>query len=223
MKKQFFLVLGLPRSGSTLLTNLINSQDNVFCVSEPLWEKRGFGRVKTYGKLKIKENLDINEIPLRLKEELIKGDYNFGGYKETFRYWQFDYMEQHINEDLDFIIRISRDPVQNFGSWKKKKQWGIQYNSVQEFAKCYNELMNFKFKKIYDIQYEKILSEGISYLNKVLPIKFSTDKLNPYHFSYGDSVANSSKKIIEPIHNNNVNDDEIKYLKKNINDKSFVF
>ena len=220
--KSFFIVLGLPRSGSTLLTNLINSQENSFCSSEPLWEMDNFKRVKTFGKVKIETPYTINEIPTKLKESLIDSDFDFGGYKETYRHWQNKYLLPHINEELDFIIRINRDPIQNFGSWKKKSNWGKQYSSVEDYTECFNSLKGLEFKKIYDVQYEKIIELGIDYLNDILPIKFSTDIIRPSHFTYGDSNANVSKNIKNPQINQNVNDDEINYLRKNINNENFI-
>lgn len=222
MIKQLFIVLGLPRSGSTLLTNLINSQTKSFCVSEPLWEMDNFKKVKTFGKIKIDESYDINDIPNKIKSSLIKSEFDFGGYKETFRHWQNKYLVPHINDDLDFIIRISRDPIQNYGSWKKKSNWGKQYSDVKDFSDCFNSLKNLEFKKIYDVQYEKIIEEGIDYLNDVLPIKFDNESLKPSHFTYGDSFANSSKNIKQPEFNTNVTKDEINYLKENIDNENFI-
>lgn len=223
MKKLFFLILGLPRSGSTLLTNLINSQPTGFCASEPLWENENFHKVKTFGKiLPPLDSLRTQDIPSFLKNQLNTNNFTFGGYKETYRNWQFDYLKPHINNDLDFIIKIYRDPVQNFGSWKKKKNWGKQYDSATDFVTCYNNFKDITFKKVYNIQYEDILKGGIDYLNETLPISFSTEKITSYGFTYGDARANLSTNINPPLPNSNLSVDELDYLKNNINDKSFV-
>lgn len=213
--KNFFLVLGLPRSGSTLLTNLLNSQDDGFCISEPIWEKFNFKTVKNYGKVSIDNYTPYNSITHTLKNYLENSEYSYGGLKETYRSWQKECVDIALKGDYDFIIKIYRDPIQNYSSWKKTN-WGAEYRDINKFISSYNELKNLNHKKIYELNYEMIVKDGIDYINSILPFKLKRDEIIPAGFRYGDVKANSSKRIIKPTNYNSLTESEITEIKKNI-------
>ena len=128
MKSEYkikFIIVGLPRSGTTILSNYINSYNNAFCFIEPHWEfqrcntkrffkdnkLKGIHSFKYYKKKKLPLNDAINKIQKK---------YDIVGFKETYRSNIYRNFNENIpNDELinDYLkndyrlISIIRKPV----------------------------------------------------------------------------------------------------------------
>jgi hypothetical protein len=195
-----FSIVGLPRSGTTLLSNIFNSYDNSFSLVEPKWVRDYDRNYFTTDKISINIDSDLVESVNKLVK--VEKKYNVGCIKETFRIHQKEYSDYLLKDDIiDSVIFIFREPVSNFSSWKKTK-WGSYYDDVDYFIQCYNSLyqlyLNQKNKKL--VIYEKLCNSKLQYLNSIFTeMKFDDiEKLKPTNFKFGDEKANLGGNINSP-------------------------
>lgn len=213
--KKFFLILGLPRSGTTLLNNILNSQSNIFSISEPIWEKIQTGKINSFGKINLNTNLQPIEIVPKLQQFLKSSDtYDYGGIKETFRHWELLPVSIAQLSNIDFIFRIKRNPIDCFGSWKEKTSWGNNYTNIDSFITSYKEISSINHDNIIDIDYDLMIDNGIDYLNNVLPFTIERFEVSPTNFGYGDVKANNSTKIEKRPSKKNISTYELQRLKE---------
>ncbi len=210
--KIVFGILGLPRSGTTLLNNIFNTYKNSFCISEPHW-----ANILNPGSIKL-DKIDIDcrnnsEIYPNIKN-LIDTNNNFimGGVKETFRHHQVESANYIINSsNVDLIIGIFRDPVSGFNGWLRTA-WKGYYISPQNYVTTYmsffNTLSNIKNKKVVMLKYEDVCDGGIDYINSKLQNIVELSPINEVkktNYVFGDPSANLGGKINTPnINNGNI-------------------
>lgn len=206
--KQKILIVGLPRSGTTIISNTINSLKNAFCFIEPHWEKSLKGKVSFDDKkLKWIWGLDYysgDALPLDHAITKILNKYDLVGFKETFRSNIYESFYKNIsNQDLLFkyktagykIIPIIRNPL---NVWNSNKSFNPDKDSwagrLDLFIQNYCDFINF-IKPLNPIIFErfvqfpeKTLKEfGLDVPNK---IEIQSRKLK-----MGDVGARSSTKI----------------------------
>jgi len=198
-----FGIIGLPRSGTTLLSNIFNSYDNSFSLVEPKWVKDYDNNYFTTDKISINIDCDLVESVNNLVK--IEKKYNIGCIKETFRIHQKEYTDYLISDNrIDSIIFIFREPISNFSSWKKTK-WGSYYEDVDYFIECYKNLYQTYLdqKNKHLIIYEKLCLDKNNYLNLIFKDFIFEDIqiLKPTNFKFGDEKANSGGNIELPNSN----------------------
>lgn len=207
-KKLFFVIEGLPRSGTTILTNIFNSFENAFCFSEPLWQliqdPYGIRLGKLEGKIwppSVKADKMIPE----LKRIVETHNYSIGGIKETYRDWQSKCVDIVDDSELDFRIFILRSPEHNFSGWKKTP-FGKEYYDVDIFSRNYKnflERIETKSSKVpsYIIKYEELCAaeDTLSYIEEVFAGLLDVSGpllLESTGYAYGDSVGNNSRAVL---------------------------
>lgn len=212
-KRTIFGVLGLPRTGTTLLNNILNSYTNGFCISEPHW-----ANILNPGSVRV-DNINIdcskNDKIYENIDKIVNGEkYLIGGVKETFREHQMESSNFILNSSyVDVVVGIFREPVSGFNGWLRTNWRGyyIDYNNyIKSYLSLYNTLINLD-KKIVLLKYEKICNDGVNYINQ----KFNSigvelpfiNEIKKTDYIFGDSSANSGGKIKKPnIKNDNIND-----------------
>lgn len=117
--KCIFQVIGVPRSGTTILTVGLDSMQNIVCLSEPhlLWLKEGYFY---YNPKKYSGNQNWVKVtipPHKLIGQVIDNNkINFVGFKETFRekahpYPSENFIKSNVRKrNVDFTVCIIRDP-----------------------------------------------------------------------------------------------------------------
>ena len=141
VESPLFAVIGLPRSGTTLLSNMLNSFDNSFCLSEPHWAKILNPNAFRLDKLSGHFSFQTNESLMSELQSFTKNsNYTCGGVKETYRIWQpASVMFPYNSQDLSFIFFIFRDPLSVYNSAKK---WGGKYCEISNHVTNYTSLAN---------------------------------------------------------------------------------
>ena len=194
------IVVGLPRSGSTLLCRIIHSADDCVCLSEPHLEALSLKTCKTLRDDKISDiGLEVfsdREMPLDEAMSELSKAFKIAAFKETFRPEPFKQWGL-FNEDLlktykrnkYKVIGIVRSPLKNFNSWKSR-EWGGWTNDVDVFIESYHQILQFCDGDI--IRYEDLLSSPVHVMGK-LGITFS--ELRPMAAEFGDIEALESTSV----------------------------
>ena len=186
--KNIIFILGMPRSGTTLVEQIISSHNNVF----------GAGEIGYLSKLIYDNFFDKNNINL-VNSLINNNSTNLRNLAEKYYSYikNFDFEQSYITDKalLNFqwigfirilfpnakIINCLRNPKDNCLSIYKnlfdhEGPWCYDKRELTEFYKLYMDLMNFWKEKypnsIYDVQYENLvldsdkqIKELISYLN----------------------------------------------------------
>jgi hypothetical protein len=201
------MITGVPRSGTTLLSNFINSCENAFCLSEPHHEFRGNG-VFSVDKLHDVDCLptydETSALPLdRFVTDILdrRIGYDVGGFKETYRGIAFarDIQNQHTIEHYAntgyTVIGIVRDPVRVWNSQKTTKLTlhGSNPDPIKNFIQNW-----FGFMSVVPnpICYELFCLNPVAELERKTGIKISGKaELKPTKFAIGDGYAKMSASI----------------------------
>lgn len=194
------IVVGLPRSGSTLLCRMIHSADDCVCLSEPHLEDLSLKTCKTLRDDKISSiGLKIvtdGEMPLDIAMSKLNKLFKIAAFKETFRPEPFKQWGL-FNEDLlntykrnkYKVIGIVRSPLKNFNSWKSR-DWGSWTSDVDVFIDSYHQMLQFCDGDI--IRYEDLLSSPVHVMSR-FGITFS--ELRPMAAEFGDIEALESTSV----------------------------
>lgn len=208
-KKQMkILITGLPRSGTTILTNYINSMENSFCFIEPYWEYERTGKSKFFKDEKLKNCYYLkykkNEtLPLDKAVDKILKKYDFVGLKETFRSNAYkNIAPEIINENLlrkhkgkYKIIGIVRNPLNVWNSLKSfeknKSSWA---GNIDLFIQNYCNFFKF-IEPNKPIVYENFVLSPKETLKKInINTKDITNILHR-NSGMGDKTANLSSVL----------------------------
>jgi hypothetical protein len=212
------IVVGLPRSGSTLLCGLIHSASDCVCLSEPHFEFQATIKCEVLKDSKI-SGLGLQfradrEMPMDMPMSELDKTFKIAAFKETFRPEPFkqwglcneDLLETYKRNQYK-VIGIVRSPINNFNSWKAKK-WGNWTDNVDIFIESYLRLV--QFCDGYAIRYEDLLSSPMHSLD-FLNISFSG--LRPMTAKFGDPEALKSTLVREEKKNkSNLSQREIKAI-----------
>jgi hypothetical protein len=219
-----FGILGLPRSGTTLLNNIFNTYQNSFCISEPHWAN--ILKPESVRVDKINIDCSNNDKIYENINNLVKVEskYKMGGVKETFREHQINSANYIFKSNyVDLLIGIFRDPVSGFNGWLRTAWKGYYIspeNYVKSYQSLYNTLSNIKDKKVILLKYENICEEGVSYINKKIGGDITLppiNKIKKTNFSFGDPLANSGGTIKQANTNNsNIPENIQNHINKNL-------
>lgn len=202
---QTFFIIGMPRGGTTILSNLFNSLEDGFCLGEPHWYYQSTGRDfkkvrdNCFGKMDapLEDDFEIKELLPWIEYRLEQGDYNLGGYKET---WFVGHKElgpiiDWHKERVDFFLVVFRNPVKVHSSqlalgWTEARDVGL-------FSRLYKELDRLAFHPgAIPIVYEDFVEGPLEYLNERLPFQIEGElRLKPTGHKYGDPYANRSVEV----------------------------
>ena len=220
---KIIFILGMPRSGTSLVEQIITSHSKVF----------GCGELPILSKI-IKENFLIDEksIDINFKdndEEYFLGKLN----KEYYNFLEnFNISEEYITDKapLNFrwigfiklifprakIIHCVRDPKNNCLSiFKNLFEGGLNFSYSQEdlvtYYKEYSNLMNFwksKFKsEILDVKYEELISNDTKEIKRI--IKFCglnfEEKCLQFHKNKTPIKTMSTAQARQPIYKSSLN------------------
>ncbi|CAG7581266.1 MAG: putative protein-tyrosine sulfotransferase [uncultured marine phage] len=216
-EKLTYSIVGLPKSGTSILTRAMNSIEGSTCLSQPI---RTMHSINLSNGMK---NIHDYEMMQQGTDNFLKGfdkyiksnsDYKIGGTKEIFVPIKSRVSREvdKIFKNRDFFIFIVRDPKANFARWKELKWSGeklvksIGFNADM-FCNMYEELFEvFHEMKMYKpcimVKYEDFCENFSSeWLNSKFKeyLQFEGDltELKPLVGS-GNINCKQSTEILEP-------------------------
>jgi hypothetical protein len=224
---RLFQIVGVPRSGTTLLCALLASHSKVICLSEPYhqWKYDGFVDTTDFSELlgskvwKKHPGLLVKQICIKEKNKLI-------GFKETYYSHSHGHYSNHYffkrnHTNGVLTIGIIRDPRE---IWKSliQKHPEMKGKLTVKFTESWNDLVRWILdSNIFYVRYEELLNETSKSLRKVcdyLNIKFEQHMINPKPLR-GRGDENAKRGI--PVIKNKINEyerylseDEILYIEK---------
>lgn len=204
-----YFILGLPRSGTTIVASLFNSLDDGFCLGEPHWYVEAGHELAAVGKGccgKVGHLWDqaAVEEPKSIYSQFIApavviGGYNLGGYKETWRGDELGYwlLEEHLSR-VDFFVLVFRDPIECYDS-----QMGVGW-PADEWTPARAQMGDSYLRWLSDhgravvVEYDLFRRDPLGHLNAALAGRFEIQgpvELQPTGWSFGDPRANRSRVI----------------------------
>ena len=216
--QHIFSIVGIPRSGTSIVNTVFNSLENGFSISEPISGMFDDPSTVTSGKSNFQVKTNPYHMFRELNEHMIfSKEYDLAGIKEV-----FDPNRDAIDiisksEYINFHVIIIRNPLNVFNSWFVCN-WKDKFNKVEYLRFLYENLYSFyktEFvnKPIFVINYDILISyeNKIDYLNKVFDgyIKFIDNfVLFDSKFSRGDpkgltsiSVDDTKKALLPQVLN----------------------
>ena len=223
-EKRMIFIMGMPRSGTTLMEQIISTNDNISAGGEmeslPNLIGHYFVKDRTRGKLK---NID----------EVFKQNDATNISKDFYKYLEKYNLNKNIITDksvLNFlfigfikclfpnakIIHCKRDPKNNCFSIYKllfegSMYWSYSQSEVAKYYKLYEDLMVFWKNKypdfICDAEYEKIIEKPEKEIKRI--IKFCDlewdDKYLKFYENKNPIRTNSSDQARKPIYKSSLN------------------
>lgn len=190
--KIFFNIIGLPCSGTTIVSKFFDSLDNGQCFSEPLHSLK----------------VDASSFIPDLKDQFSKSQFSICGIKEVFinNIGRDRLKSIENNFDLfDLCFVVLRDPVENISSiCSKMKKLRNREDFFENLIKSYERLFSFVAeRKPHIISYERFCDNPINEINKSLVGKHIVRgefKLKTTYDNYiiGNPVARKSTIIHSP-------------------------
>lgn len=178
-QKRFYAILGLPSSGTSIISRFFHSLTNAFCIVEP-FHKDGLGakpilEFDKVGPLQMQGT--PTEFLRQLHQKLHHGPYQMGGIKEVdlFRQERATRFERCLDyHDFDCFIFIVRDPKANYNSIRRRKNTfsdvpiGVFVESCIRFHYLQKELRK-KGKQVFVISYEAFCNANsqVDYINQI--------------------------------------------------------
>ena len=238
--KKIIFILGMPRSGTSLVEQIVSSHSDVF----------GAGELPQLSKI-IKENLMIGN---DISEQKINDLFDNHSFVSQLRKNYYDYLER-FNSNREFItdkaplnfrwiglikilfpqskiIHCTRNSKDNcFSLYKNYFEGGLNFSYNQKelstYYKLYLNLMNFWLDffpgEIYEAKYEKIIDNPESEIRQML--KFCTltwdDNCLQFHKNKSPIKTMSTAQARQPIYKSSINSHEkfsfyLKDLNKNL-------
>ncbi len=233
-EKKVIFICGMPRSGTTLIEQILSSHNNVSGAGELYYLQqvitKNFIKDNTLNKKKIIENLN-------LKHNQIYHDYcnllkihNFNSEiitdkaPQNFRWIGFIKLFFPNSK----IVHCTRNPKDtclslfknSFGS--SEMNWVYSQEDIANYHNLYSKLMKFWKDKmpndVYDINYENLIKNKDIEINKLLEFcHLSNDQsCFEHHKSFKTPIKSASvSQARKPINSSSVNKSEI--YKKNLN------
>lgn len=209
-EKLLFFVLGIPRSGTTIVGMFFNSLTDGFCLGEPHWylhsghtDDGAYGKVKEYYREVTDPKLimQTNIIPI-----LQKGPFCVGGYKATWHRGNREEMTEIIESHLslvDFFIVVFRNPVLTLSSLRATDGW--EYREPGPINKDYDYLDKLaQHPKGNAVVFEDFCNQPLAYMKSRIPFEVQGSfNLSPTGHAFGDERANRSTGI--EVHARHIN------------------
>ena len=199
--KLLFFILGVPRSGTTIVASLFNSLEDGFCLGEPHWYlQTGHEDAGAYGKVG-EHHRPVTDPMLIMNTNIIpileSTDYKLAGYKETWHRHHREQLRRLVKQHIplvDFFIIVFRDPVVTLSSLRTHA-WGDL--KPHHIVKDYVELDRLaRHPKGVGLAFEGFCDGLLGYLNKRLPFDIEGRLvLDPTGHKYGDQRANRSEGV----------------------------
>ena len=222
--KNIIFILGMPRSGTSLVEQIITAHSNVF----------GAGELPQLSKI-IKDNLMNGDI---ISEDKIKNLINDEFFTDQLRKDYYDYLKR-FNSDKNFItdkaplnfrwiglikilfpsakiIHCTRNPKDNcFSLYKNFFEGGLNFSYNQKelssYYKLYLDLMNFWLDlfqdSIYEANYEKIVNNPQYEIEEILKfcnLSWEDNCLN-FHNNKTPIKTMSTAQARQPIYKSSIN------------------
>lgn len=212
MKKEItkFLLVGLPRSGTTILANFIHSSKNAFCFLEPHWEYvfyKGSTKFLRDKKLRLLFGLKYfvdESLPLDKALDNISKKYSFCGIKETFRSdCYLNISPDIVNSDLlqrykdarYLLVPIIRNPLNVWNSFQRKNPVdGSWPDSLDLFIENYCRFFSFIGDAV-PVVFEKFVEDAASEFSKKVSFDLGVNKIKTRKSKMGDRDAIDSTVI----------------------------
>lgn len=202
--KNLFQIVGVARSGTTLLSVGINSHPKALCLLEPYlsWFEQGhfsFSDVDSFSSekwLKLNRRLPHESIKLLCRDSTYKSI----GFKETFRgpnhvtFPTSNFLIKNAREmGVDKTIAIIRDPRDNWVSVTSRFD-DTSENHIEDFTNTWNMFCQWVVDQdIFVIKYEQLVKDPERIYNNImsyLDMEFNKITLHPYRTNgYGDIRA----------------------------------
>jgi hypothetical protein len=230
LKKKFLFITGVPRSGTTLLANLINVQSCSLCLDEPIlaWLQTG----KTFFSKDIENDygLDTYLPPNQVLKRLLNNNHEHTliGIKETFRTSDHPIyptesllnmlLSHHMNKQISVIIR---DPRDVWASVVKRNSFYRQnISTFNEMLNAWRGLCLLAVEhELQILQYENLVRAPHPVLGQIFQlvgIPIDTFQLSPAAMSgYGDHLARKEGAIFADSigkYKKELNRTEIQYI-----------
>jgi hypothetical protein len=184
-KTAIYYILGVPRTGTTIIASVFNSLDDGFCLMEPHWYQRAT------------HNREID-----IMETWGRWPYNSTrliGYKETYRLGHAmceELIDRHTPL-VDFFVVVFRNPVKVLSSqhalgwteWDHPRFVNAAYRRLEELIQEWPDAA-------IPVVYEDFVPNPLDYLNDKLPFQIEGElRIRPSRAEFGDPFANRSTTI----------------------------
>ena len=181
-KKKAIFIIGLPRSGTTLVEQIISSHSNVY----------GAGELMDLSKIIFDNVFDVSKDDINLKNQN-EIDYESLGNTYLSNLKRFKLGNKIITDKapLNFrwvgflklmlpdskIIHCNRNKNDNFlsiyiNAFESDMSWVYSEDNINHYYSCYKDLMNFWHKKmpnfIYDCNYENLIENTETTVREIL-------------------------------------------------------
>lgn len=181
---RLFQVVGIPRSGTTLLCSSLDSHSRIICISEPYhqWKHNGFvyaEKILQFDIWKRHPSFLIEQLLKVHKDKMI-------GFKETYyseshgHYKNYFFFKKNFEKGIKTIV-IVRDPREVWKSlviMHSEKKGKVP----DRFLEAWNDLTEWALRNnIFLIKYESLISNPVYVLQKVcsyLVVEFEFDMLH---------------------------------------------
>lgn len=186
-----FFILGVPRSGTTILCNLFDALEDGQCFGEPHWW--------SYKEAMSSEKYIYGIFQKECLARKLSNPAGLFGYKETYKGYYFpdeQLIKLHVPQ-VDFFLIVFRDPVMTHSSqralgwkeWDRPDDFNQSYKRLDELA---------EHEKGIAIVYEQFVKAPLEYLNERLPFQIEGPlELKPTGHTFGDPFANRSTEIVK--------------------------
>lgn len=193
--KRIFQVIGLDRSGTTLLASKLSNHPKVICLIEPYFRWQHSGEILLDREVRPEwpENAS-GKLPHRLIAELCgMPQFELIGFKETFRgeRWGHFSSEEFLMENVtggcvDRTIAIVRNPKDNWSSHKKRQLKRTPPRPMEvnrKFTDRWNDFAGFIHKHaVFCVRYEDIVAQPEEEFRRIasyLDFDFCSEMLAP--------------------------------------------
>tara|TARA_B100000579_G_C22831352_1_gene856177 strand:+ start:541 stop:2106 length:1566 start_codon:yes stop_codon:yes gene_type:complete len=241
INKKIIFVIGMPRSGTSLIEQILSSHKDVYGAGElpfmPILAERLFFKDKF--ELKYKKFDDIDNSELDKVTEKYLNNLNIYNFNESCVVDKAPLNFKWVGLILKVIpnskiIHCRRDPMdvcwsnyKNFFS-SSKLNYSYKFENLAKYYSLYNDIMNFwskQFKdKIYNLDYEKIVKNSEEEIKKMInycDIKWDENCLTFYKNKKSVSTA-SLAQVRSPIYKSSIKkwenySEDLEPLKKLLN------
>ncbi|HEX8912546.1 MAG TPA: hypothetical protein VF796_09315 [Humisphaera sp.] len=162
-------VIGLPRSGTTLVANVLHACRNGFCLVEPHWEALSRGSQATAtAKTGLVALQPPGSIACEVRRVMRERGFDFAAVKETFRRDETACVNGLLS-DADAVLFVRRDPVATFASWRRQG-WGPRYDDIGSFERNFVDLRSLasrmaRHRPTFMISYERLCSDAARHVD----------------------------------------------------------